>query len=273
MTYSAHSATPVLLLLTILLTVLAMGCGSASRKYLIVERADSGDLIDAINRASLARGFDTRVRENQLVKFYLDAESGTRLYFQAKRNGIVLVVRVNAEEGVPVDVQEGEFIRGEAIGREIMQEARVLHAEVNRQQQMALQEEAAQEQRDAVAREQREADQSQQGQDNQQNQDLADFMAQNQDRNRGFAGAGAASQTSGEAGTDSPASDSNDSSMHCCVNGAFYACPSAAAIDQCVGEFTRCISGCGMECMEECLQTHPPDPSSCSRDGSRDSEC
>ncbi|NOY93931.1 MAG: hypothetical protein GXP55_22335 [Deltaproteobacteria bacterium] len=239
--------------------MVATGCGGVSRNYLIEERSDAGELIDAINQAAIARGFDTRVREGRLVKFYVDRDAGTVLYFQAKRRGIVLVVRTNGGEEVPLEVQEQEFARGEELGRTLLQEAHVLYGQIQAQQQREL---AAQQQREQAAADERARQAaSQPAQPQQDNSMLQGFMQRHQGSNRPSA-------------SSSPARPAQASaSAQCCVNGAFYACPNAGAVDQCVGRFTRCISGCGLECIEQCMSTDPPDPSACTRDASRDGEC
>ena len=46
---------------------------------------------------------------------------------------------------------------------------------------------------------------------------------------------------------------SSSSEYHCCINGAYYQCPDQAAFDKC-GKV-------------------PPDPSSCTRNSSKDNTC
>lgn len=53
-------------------------------------------------------------------------------------------------------------------------------------------------------------------------------------------------------------------SATCCVNGAGYSCPSAAAVDRCSGAFMRCMMG--GKSGEKCMKEAPPDPSGCRRD-------
>jgi len=53
-------------------------------------------------------------------------------------------------------------------------------------------------------------------------------------------------------------------SATCCVNGAGYSCPSAAAVDRCSGAFMRCLMG--GKSGEACMREAPPDPSGCRRD-------
>jgi len=75
------------------------------------------------------------------------------------------------------------------------------------------------------------------------------------------------------------ASGPDGSNATCCVNGAFYTCPSAAAATQCLGEPMRLMS-CMQECTGDdgscengCAEKHGPDPSSCQRDASGDASC
>jgi hypothetical protein len=79
------------------------------------------------------------------------------------------------------------------------------------------------------------------------------------------------------AGTNN-ATTQNTSSAYCCVNRAFYSCSSAANAAQCLGEpmqLMQCMQSCGMDanCEPNCIKKHGPDPSPCSREMGRDSEC
>jgi len=65
-------------------------------------------------------------------------------------------------------------------------------------------------------------------------------------------------------------------SQHCCVNGAFYACPDLAAVQRCAPpELAGCMMNCGFDggCPEQCLSDYPPDPSECSREPANDGRC
>jgi hypothetical protein len=73
-----------------------------------------------------------------------------------------------------------------------------------------------------------------------------------------------------------PAPAGDDGPGSCCINGAHYDCPTAAAVYKCSGAFMQCQMGCDMTdfgCTEACLQSHPLDPSDCSRAPARDGEC
>lgn len=96
---------------------------------------------------------------------------------------------------------------------------------------------------------------------------LADFMGQ---MNSGGSSLSAFDENSeGSEGSEGSFTGS------CCVNGAFYDCPSAEAVTRCTGAFMRCQSGCGMDfdCIEGCARSHPADPSMCSRDMGSDNQC
>ncbi len=77
-------------------------------------------------------------------------------------------------------------------------------------------------------------------------------------------------------GVPSTAPPQDEGPGSCCINGAYYDCPTAAAVYKCSGAFMQCQMGCdmmGMGCTEACLESHPLDPSDCSRDVARDGEC
>lgn len=163
----------------------------------------------------------------------------------------MLVVRVDGER-LSEEQQAAELERGEALGREILGEAHVPHAEILRKREEAARATSKRRAAEAAVRERQSAD-------------LAAFMGQRRSRSEAL--------RPGEAEPAEASPSPPASGLSCCVNAAFSSCPSAAAVDQCVGGFTRCICGCGVECMERCLETDPPDPSACAREPSRDGEC
>ncbi len=80
----------------------------------------------------------------------------------------------------------------------------------------------------------------------------------------------------GGAGADASAGGAPSSGGRCCVNKRYYHCASASDLDRCAGEFARCMAKCSMGdmgCTDNCLRHHPPDPSSCERDSSKDGNC
>lgn len=250
---------------TLLCLLLVHGCG-VSRSHLVEERPaeEAGPYIEALVRVAQARGYEVRTQEDRVAKFVFDQESRGWITYQVKRNGIVMVVTLGEDEA-PQDQLDSAFAQGEALGRELMDEARGVAVEILAERQREAELRAERERREAAEEEER--DRQRAAERDQRRAELAAFMADNQSRSRANA-VGNDEPDPGQSG-----GNEGGSSAHCCVNGQFYDCPSAAAVDQCVGRFTRCISGCGMSCMEQCLQSDPPDPSSCNREPSRDGEC
>jgi hypothetical protein len=78
-------------------------------------------------------------------------------------------------------------------------------------------------------------------------------------------------------GVSGGGSASASSSATCCINHAFYDCPSVAGVKKCSGDTSTCLMGCmnssDSSCGDRCMRDHPPDPSACSRQGARDGEC
>lgn len=78
-------------------------------------------------------------------------------------------------------------------------------------------------------------------------------------------------------GVTGGSSASASSSATCCINHAFYDCPSVAAVKKCSGDTSACLMSCmnssDSSCGDRCMRDHPPDPSGCRRQGDRDAEC
>ena len=85
----------------------------------------------------------------------------------------------------------------------------------------------------------------------------------------------------GEAGVggDAPnAAPGSSSSQYCCVSGAYYACPTDAALSQCMGfDVPGCLARCASSdtaCVNACNQkAGTGDPSGCSHEPTYDSTC
>ena len=102
------------------------------------------------------------------------------------------------------------------------------------------------------------------------------------DAHAGDGGHDASSRSKGAeaaAGDDAAnAGPSSSSSQYCCVGGAYYACPTAAALTQCMGfDVSACLARCGSSdtaCVNACNQkAGTGDPSGCSHDPTYDSTC
>ncbi|MFP4600112.1 MAG: hypothetical protein ACLFVJ_17780 [Persicimonas sp.] len=95
----------------------------------------------------------------------------------------------------------------------------------------------------------------------------------------GQASAGS-TQTNGASDSGGSSSGGAETSARCCINGAYYSCPSAVDAKICIGEpmqLMSCLDNCGMDssCEDGCLREHGPEPqeSECTREPSRDNEC
>jgi hypothetical protein len=73
----------------------------------------------------------------------------------------------------------------------------------------------------------------------------------------GSGGAGGSSGTGGSGGSGGGGGGTRSASYSCCLNGAFYACPSQAALDRCIPPNFQ----------------GTPDPSECMRDTTQDGSC
>ncbi|MCU0695486.1 MAG: hypothetical protein MUC96_03025 [Myxococcaceae bacterium] len=92
----------------------------------------------------------------------------------------------------------------------------------------------------------------------------------------GVSGSGGGAATGGGAASGG----GSGSGGSCCINGAFYACATSAAFEQCSGfDVGACLAACNpmdFMCPAQCSQraaASRPDPSACTRDMSRDGTC
>lgn len=81
------------------------------------------------------------------------------------------------------------------------------------------------------------------------------------------------SVTVNESAVQSTTTTTGSTSATCCINGAGYSCPSAAAVDRCSGAFMRCMQACNFSCEGKCQREAPLDPSGCSRNTAIDASC
>lgn len=81
------------------------------------------------------------------------------------------------------------------------------------------------------------------------------------------------SVTVNESAVQSTTTTTGSGSATCCINGAGYSCPSAAAVDRCSGAFMRCMQACNFSCESKCQREAPLDPSGCSRNTAIDASC
>lgn len=85
----------------------------------------------------------------------------------------------------------------------------------------------------------------------------------------------------GGGGDDDDDDASGQDQYWCCLNGSYYTCPNAAAVDACAGGFDLggCQAACApgdFACLDACMDqmnAANPDPSGCDRNAGRDSAC
>lgn len=243
------------------LSVLLACGGYANRRTLVHPTTDGASMLEALHLVAIDRGLRVQFREERQVAVTLDAQTRTRVYFQAKRRGISMLVRAQSGEEVDPAWTEAELARAETLGQDLMAAALLRHEELERQRhEQAVRQaelERIEAERDAAEAAQRAAERAEM------DQRMQGFRARREERRQRRAGVQRQGEQPGQ----------TRSGAHCCVNGSYYECPGAAEVDRCVGEFTRCMSSRGFDGMESCLQDHPPDPSGCRRVSSRDGEC
>lgn len=252
----------------------SLACGGLARQELVVEAPPDAVPItlEALHHAAVERGFDAVHDPGRRVVFHVDRARGTRLTFAAKRRGIVMIAGVRGADELPPNEAEARLVTTETLGRELLTRATelvlVLEEEARRAEEEARRAEAERAEADRARAEERAARRADRAE---RRAELAAFVEANAERSQTRTSVSA--PPSAATTTGSAAEPSSSSSARCCINGAFYECPDAASVDLCVGRFARCIGGCGLTCMESCLQSDPPDPSGCSRISSRDDEC
>ncbi len=245
----------------------SLACGGLARQELVVEAPPDAVPItlEALHRAAVERGFDAVHDPCRRVVFHVDRARGTRLTFAAKRRGIVMIAGVRGADELPPNEAEARLVTTETLGRELLTRATELVLVLEEEARRTQAERAEADRARAEERAARRADRAER------RAELAAFVEANAERSQTRTSVSA--PPSAATTTGSAAEPSSSSSARCCINGAFYECPDAASVDLCVGRFARCIGGCGLSCMESCLQSDPPDPSGCSRIPSRDGEC
>lgn len=107
-------------------------------------------------------------------------------------------------------------------------------------------------------------------------------MLTKSDADVGDAGGDVATSRSGSGDADAGTNAAPGASVgqYCCVSGAYYACPSQAALAQCTGfDVAGCLQSCPPSnpgCARACGQmasTAHSDPSACTHDASNDAIC
>jgi len=241
-------------------------CGGINRQTIVAPPPEAEALIPHLHQAAIARGLPSKSNESSTVKFFSDRERGTRMYFNIKRKGLVMLIRVDDEKVKDPAAQNTAFADAEALGKALLADAR---------SRLAAKREAAR--RAEEERRRREAAAAAAAPPPPPPRPIPGVRMPKMPTmpTVGSPSQRAAARRAARNKTRTPAA-STSTSHHCCVNKQFFACPSPAAVDKCVGKFMRCLTACGiskMECAMKCSKTNPPDPSSCKRTPVNDGKC
>ena len=253
-------------LFAILAAALALGaCGRSRQTTKLVYPGNPKATIAPLEAEIAAQGYKPICAESEYCHFTIGQE--VRVHYKIGKRDVVLAVDVlNAKEMPPDRVAELNA-GGEKVGRAIWDRARVAAEQREKDAADKARADAAEKARAEEAR--RAEEKSKPSGGGVALNDVLDVM-------------GKIRVSTGPAGGAAPAaggapSGGSSGSASCCVNGAFYACPDLAAVNKCGGEtaacFSKCMGSSDMKCAERCMAEHPPDPSSCTRDTSRDGQC
>ncbi|WP_156041434.1 hypothetical protein [Chondromyces apiculatus] len=265
-----------LLFMAVAAISLATACSSVRQtRPLAYGGEDSGSTIAPLQAVLKKRGYTPVCSAEEFCKFQQNPD--VTIHFKVKGDDKV-VLAIDVSKKVPENKRQALTDSAMKLGEEIFAEASITATANEKAQAEARRAEAEREAREA------------------QNKPAA-----KEDKGGGFLGALSAATdvlgavnastsvtttggSSGGAGKPSAGGTSGGAQggsgggqTTCCINKAFYDCPSSAAVYKCSGEFMACVSKCGFggdfKCTDACMKDHPPDPSQCTRDSSRDATC
>lgn len=258
------SRTSIMMILAAAMALAA--CGRARQTTKLAYPGDTKATLAPLDAEITAQGYKATCKEGEYCHFMIGQD--VRVHYKVAGRDVVLAVDVlNAKDMPPAKVAE-LTANGEKVGRAIWDKAR---AAAEQREKEAAEKAKAEEAREAQAAAARKAEEEKNkpASSGFSMNDVMDVMSKIQ-VSTGPAG-GAAAPGGGPAGGGSSGEAS------CCVNRAFYSCPNVAAVNKCGGETAACLSKCmsssDMKCPDRCMAEHPPDPSSCNRDPSRDGQC
>jgi hypothetical protein len=240
------------------LALFAMACSGARTTSTLAYAGDPEATIPALEAEIAAEGFKPICKEEAFCRFDLDET--LRVHFKATSKGLVLIVDVLDGKELPPAELEERRAAGEKRAREIWKRAEKRALRDEESARVAAREKA---EREAAA----EAAEEKSG--NKPNPaallDMLDSVQARTSQGRASGG-------------DAGATGEVTASARCCINGAYYSCPDAAALNQCGGETAACLIGCqsssaSSSCEDKCLAEHAPNPKACTREMSKDSEC
>jgi hypothetical protein len=229
---------------------------------------DGRSTIASIEAISVKHGYKPTCKEREYCKM----KHGEKvwIHFKASAKKVVLAIDVVGGKDMPADRRKALVDEATGVAEGIWREA----TEDTKQREIAAAEKAK---ADAAAK--AEADRIAQAREEQARKDKAASNAANASNGSNGATSGGVggilSAVGGvlSGGAKAPA----NAAANCCVNGAYYDCPSPSAVNKCAGEFAACVTKCAMGsdmgCGERCMKDHPPDPSGCTRNPSKDGTC
>jgi hypothetical protein len=262
------SRTRMLMVATAVIALAA--CGRARQTTKLAYPGNTKSTIAPLEAEITAQGYKPTCEEEKYCHFMIGQD--TKVHFKVGGRDVVLAVDVmNAKEMPPAKVAE-LTANGEKVGRAIWDKAKVAAEQREKNAaEMAKAEEARKAQAEAARKAEEEKNKPAGGGFSM--NDVLDVMGKIRVSTGGSVSAGGASSPGGA--TPSGGGSSNEAS--CCVNGAFYLCPDAAAVNKCGGATAACMSKCmsssDMKCPDKCMSDYPPDPSSCQRQSNRDGDC
>jgi hypothetical protein len=230
---------------------------------------DARSTVEPIQAAIQKRGYNPVCKAREYCKFQYGQE--VWIHFKASSGKVVMAVDVVDGKKMPADKRKALTDEASAVGEAIWREA----SEDAQRREKA---EAEREKAEAAARAAEERKEEE--------RKAAEAKAAG---SKGSSGGGLGgllgtvggvldginSSVSVQGNGSAPAQ--GGASAHCCVNGAYYQCPSASAVNKCAGESAACLSRCmssnDMSCGDRCMKEHPPDPSACERHSEKDGEC
>lgn len=246
-----------LLVRSLAFALLLAACSSVRSSSVLEYAGDSKHAISALEAEIVADGFKPICKEDAFCCFDLDDE--VRVHFKATGDGVVLIIDILNGKDLAEDAVAARRARGEERGRAIWSRAKGRALEGEQEAARVAKAEAAREAAEEAEEARREEKDPESGVLN-----LLDTLS------------GGAKPASGGGG-DSIVTGGVSASARCCINGAYYSCPSAEALNRCGGETAACLMRCGSsgssDCEDECIAKHGPDPSSCMRESARDGEC
>ncbi|MRG98528.1 hypothetical protein [Polyangium spumosum] len=249
------------LLLALSLTLAA--CNHVRQTTPLAYAGDGRTTVASLDAAIQKRGYRAICKEREYCKFQPNPE--VWVHFKATADRVVMAVDLLDGKKMPADKQKALTDEATTLGQAIWAEA---SADAGQRERAAAERERVEEEAERREEERR----------------AAEAKARGSESGGGIGGllgtasdvlGGIKTTESGQSNTTATAQSS--ASAHCCINRAYYQCPSAAAVNKCAGEsaacLTRCMMGGGSGCGERCMKEHPPDPSDCQRQPEKDGQC